>query len=217
MTARQQAIPLPIPRASLIKMPSQRRSIRMIHRIIDAAVVVLARDGNVGFSTHSVAAEARISVGSLYQYFASKEMIVSAIIERGVLYAEVLMSQLFQQMVDKPVEQVLDRAIDASNRAVDPYRAALPELLSVTPVLTETGLPALLRRPFVNIASEYFQRNADRYEVIGGGVTIGVATDLLTFAMLRRWSDPAPLMTDHDYFGALKAMLLSQVRKRTMP
>jgi AcrR family transcriptional regulator len=51
----------------------------MRRRILDAAVRVLHNDGALGFTTTRVAEEARISVGSLYQYFPNKHALVLAI------------------------------------------------------------------------------------------------------------------------------------------
>src|SRR3546814_1079723 len=49
--------------------------------ILNAAERCFVRDGLQGASISSICAEARISPGHLYHYFASKEAIVSAMIE----------------------------------------------------------------------------------------------------------------------------------------
>jgi AcrR family transcriptional regulator len=48
----------------------------MVEDILEAAVRVLRRDGARGFNTVRVATEAGVSVGSLYQYFPSKEALL---------------------------------------------------------------------------------------------------------------------------------------------
>lgn len=60
----------------------QARSRAMVERILEAASVVLHRDGIQSFGTRSVADQARISVGSLYQYFADKDSLLQAMGER---------------------------------------------------------------------------------------------------------------------------------------
>jgi AcrR family transcriptional regulator len=54
----------------------------MVERIVDAATRVLEEVGYQGASTNRIAAEAGVSPGSLYQYFAEKDEIVAVIIER---------------------------------------------------------------------------------------------------------------------------------------
>jgi AcrR family transcriptional regulator len=54
----------------------------MVARIVDAAGRVLGEHGYEGASTHRIAAEAGISGGSLYQYFANKDAVVAAVLEQ---------------------------------------------------------------------------------------------------------------------------------------
>lgn len=63
--------PLP-PTISARRRPRQSRSTQLVDDIVEAAIRVLERDGGLKFSTIRVAAEAGVSVGSLYQYFPNK-------------------------------------------------------------------------------------------------------------------------------------------------
>ncbi len=63
-------------RVSPKKEPSQARSRQMVRRILDAALVALTRDGVERFTINHVAAEARISVASVYQFFPNKQAII---------------------------------------------------------------------------------------------------------------------------------------------
>lgn len=73
-----------VPSASVRKVPQQARSRATVERLRSAARVVLERDGYEGFSTNRVAAEADVSIGSLYQYFPDKLALAEAVIERWV-------------------------------------------------------------------------------------------------------------------------------------
>ena len=53
----------------------------MVERIIEAARVVLVRDGYESFTTNRVADEAAVSPGSLYQYFPDKSALVTVVME----------------------------------------------------------------------------------------------------------------------------------------
>jgi AcrR family transcriptional regulator len=64
------------PVVSARKQPRQARSSRLVADILEAAARVLARDGAHRFTTARVAEAAGVSVGSLYQYFPSKEAIL---------------------------------------------------------------------------------------------------------------------------------------------
>jgi AcrR family transcriptional regulator len=58
------------------KQPRQARSTQRVADILEAAARVLAKQGAAHFTTARVAEAAGVSVGSLYQYFPSKEAIL---------------------------------------------------------------------------------------------------------------------------------------------
>jgi AcrR family transcriptional regulator len=64
------------------KQPRQQRSQETVDAILSATAQVLVRAGYEGANTNRIAQVAGVSVGSLYQYFPSKEALVAALIER---------------------------------------------------------------------------------------------------------------------------------------
>ena len=63
------------------KKPMQARSQATYDAILDAAAQVLTSEGYVGSSTNKIAERAGVSVGSLYEYFPTKEAVFTALIE----------------------------------------------------------------------------------------------------------------------------------------
>lgn len=61
------------------KQPKQARSEFMVQTMKEAATRVLKDHGLINFTTNRVAEVAGISVGSLYQYFGSKEVLIAEI------------------------------------------------------------------------------------------------------------------------------------------
>lgn len=66
------------------RVPRQARSRATVERILDATARVLEREGYDAATTNRVAAEAGVSPGSLYQYFADREDLLVALTERFV-------------------------------------------------------------------------------------------------------------------------------------
>lgn len=64
------------------KRPKQARSTHLVGCIVEATARVLAAHGYAATSTNLIAAEAGVSVGSLYQYFPNKEALIVAVHER---------------------------------------------------------------------------------------------------------------------------------------
>ena len=70
------------PRTNPRKKASQDRSRATVDALIEATTRILIKDGFDKASTNRIADKAGVSVGSLYQYFPSKEALVAAVIER---------------------------------------------------------------------------------------------------------------------------------------
>lgn len=73
------------------KSPAQRRSADTVDAILEGAARILEAHGLDRYNTNDIAERAGVSVGSLYQYFPSKDAITVALIEReaAMLVAEV--------------------------------------------------------------------------------------------------------------------------------
>lgn len=64
------------------KAPSQPRSTHTVEAILEGAAHILERHGLDGYTTNAIAARAGVSIGSLYQYFPTKDAVTVALIER---------------------------------------------------------------------------------------------------------------------------------------
>ncbi|NTX07538.1 TetR/AcrR family transcriptional regulator [Myxococcus sp. CA040A] len=70
------------PPVSRRRKPHQDRAQATCEAILTAAARVLVKNGYEAASTNRIAREAGVSIGSLYQYFPSKEGLVMAVMER---------------------------------------------------------------------------------------------------------------------------------------
>jgi AcrR family transcriptional regulator len=64
------------------KIPQQKRSRERVDLILDTAEALFARFGYENTTTNAIAEEAKVSIGSLYQFFPNKEVLKDALIER---------------------------------------------------------------------------------------------------------------------------------------
>ena len=73
----------PIPRLTPARrIPSQVRSEQTVQIIFEATAQVLHEHGEAALTTNRIAEQAGVSIGTLYQYFGSKEAIVLAMLAR---------------------------------------------------------------------------------------------------------------------------------------
>jgi len=116
------------------KTPLQRRSREMLETILEAATRVLIREGYTRATTNRVAAAAGISVGSLYQYFPSKDALVVALLRRHrEAMVRVLASHLDGLSETTPVETAVRALVRAMLEAhgVNPqlHRVMIEQIL----------------------------------------------------------------------------------------
>lgn len=84
------------PRAKPLKRPSQARAIFTVEAIYEAFVRIWRRDGWTGLTTRAVALEAGVAIGTLYDYFPSKEALLSGYVRHCL---ERLLQHIDEQVV----------------------------------------------------------------------------------------------------------------------
>lgn len=101
---------------TLRREPQQARSRARLAELLDAAETLLAREGAEALTTTSIAAEAGVSVGSLYRYFPDKGAIVDALARRYLEEFEATIDEVARQAPD-------DRWDDPAGTLLDAFAA----------------------------------------------------------------------------------------------
>ncbi len=102
------------------RSPAQIRAERTVETILDVALELYVREGVIETTTNAIAEEARMSIGTIYQYFANKEEIAQAVSDRCFseleqIYLDVLSDDdreaghLIDDFVDSLVDYVHDQ------------------------------------------------------------------------------------------------------------
>lgn len=104
------------------KEASQERSRATVEALVDATARILVREGFDKASTNRIAEVAGVSVGSLYQYFPSKEALVAAVIERHQQEIMQVVRAELAEIANQPIEQGVRTLVAAAVKAhrVDP-------------------------------------------------------------------------------------------------
>jgi len=93
------------------KLASQQRSRITVDALLEATARILVKDGYDTASTNRIAATAGVSIGSLYQYFPSKEALVAATIDRHMDEMMGLMRVALADVMDKPIDTAVRELI----------------------------------------------------------------------------------------------------------
>jgi AcrR family transcriptional regulator len=86
------------------KAASQERSRLTVDALLEATARVLTKEGFDRASTNKIAAVAGVSIGSLYQYFPSKEALVAAVIDRHMREMLQVVRDALIKVAARPIE-----------------------------------------------------------------------------------------------------------------
>jgi AcrR family transcriptional regulator len=95
------------------KAPRQRRSHHTVDRIVESAARIFDEAGYPSTTTNEIAAEAGVSIGSLYQYFPNKDAILVEIARRHVTSSLAALDELFKCFgAHMPLDQLIAGVIN---------------------------------------------------------------------------------------------------------
>jgi AcrR family transcriptional regulator len=90
------------------RLPTQHRSRERVERILDVAADLIIEHGVADLSTRTIATRADVPVASLYQYFADKEEIVLALVERDIAEMDEQVAQAVTALETLSVRTVVE-------------------------------------------------------------------------------------------------------------
>src|SRR5258708_22236265 len=130
------------PRTKPRKHASQERSRATVDALVEATARMLVREGFDKASTNRIAEEAGVSVGSLYQYYPSKEALVAAVVDRHNREIMQLVHGALAEVASQPVEKAVRKLVAVAIEAhrIDPkLHRVLAEQMPHTGRLANVG------------------------------------------------------------------------------
>jgi AcrR family transcriptional regulator len=172
------------------KRPKQDRSRETVEAILLAAARILVRFGYDRASTNRIAEAAGVSVGSLYQYFPSKEALVAALVDRHVSEMSEVLAPALERLVAAPlpvaVREMVRLMLEA--HAIDPELHRI--LVEQTPRIGRLERVVEVERRFATLARAYLE--AHRGEVrrrdldLAASIVVHAVESLTHAAVLHR-------------------------------
>jgi AcrR family transcriptional regulator len=115
------------------KRPLQARAQRTVEVVLKAAAQVFARRGYAGATTNHIAEHAGVSVGSLYEYFPSKDALLVALVEAHIRDGEAVLARSMGEIAGRDVGLVtavrymVQAMVDMHGRERDLHRVFFEE------------------------------------------------------------------------------------------
>ncbi|MDT0136158.1 TetR/AcrR family transcriptional regulator [Acidovorax sp. PRC11] len=164
--------------AGMRRQPTQERALQTIEAIFGATAQIVENDGEAALTTNRVAQVAGVSIGTLYQYFPSKEAVLLAMVERE------------RGRVQQEMQRLLDDALERQ-RAV---REVLQDVVRLLVSAFGTGGHSRVRRAMVRLGWR-----VDQHERFTAALREGAERNAVALARLVDGGDgsirpPTPAM-----------------------
>ncbi len=188
-----------IPTRSLLKTPRQQRALNTVFSIIDATWELISTQKIEQLNTNRIAAHAGVNISSLYQYFANKEMIISAIIETFLLEFEDQLRVMINSDESQDPVALFETGIDLGLELLKPMTDQLRILFTTIPFLIESHTADSIERILIDLLRDFAVRNADRYRIVGGLATMYVLANAATMVAVRWICERPAFITEAEF------------------
>ncbi|MFV5380750.1 TetR/AcrR family transcriptional regulator [Acinetobacter pittii] len=176
---------LPDPR----KRPRQARSVATFEAILEAAARILESLGFAGFNTNAVAELAGVSIGSLYQYFPSKDALIVELIRRERAKLSSRIVEAIQQSDASDLKEKLKLIIDAAvqHQLIRPQLARTLEFASE--LIGKDVEESVLQHELETIISDLFICSGISHEQTAAQDVIALSKGMINAAGIAGESD----------------------------
>ncbi len=172
------------------KKPTQGRSQATVSAILQATAHILATDGYEALSTNRVAEKAGVSIGSLYQYFPSKESLVGELVDRECDRLNALFGEVFMRARDLPPRELARELIGAIYRAKSENPQLSKALREQIPRTGRIGRLEEALAQITTIVGDYLEANRKELRVKSPRDAAFYAVELvdgLTMSAIIKW------------------------------
>ena len=185
------------------KLPIQSRAKFTSDVILEAAEIIILQEGYDKANTNYIAEKAGVSIGSLYQYYPSKDAIISALIEQIVSRISNGTRQIILESIDLNFAQASRNVFEYLMNNFRDNKLLLYKLPKFTPLLTDLT---------INLSVEKFTHSTNRslFEQHRGEFSVGnleqalIVLEIAVLSNMRRYilENPAG-MSDDEFIDAM--------------
>lgn len=188
------------------KRPQQERSRQMVSTLIDATARCISERGLDNTTTPHIAELAGVSVGSLYQYFGSKEALIEALVEkladdvaRGVKRLPV--------SGDVSLRDLVGTAIRFGFAMLNASNGLYAELARNWHRVQTQKVADVLQQHFLEIARFYFLKHYREHPIDDLEVRVFIITNSTIFTMVRLVSQENSMLNEDAVANGLTDMI----------
>lgn len=188
------------------KHPQQQRSKQMVEVLIEATAHCIIENGLDGTTTPRIAERAGVSVGSLYQYFGSKEALIEALVEKMARDIAQGLKHLPLDP-DSSLRDMISAAIRFGFALLNSGDGLYVELVKNWHRLPTQKVADALQQHFLELARVYFLKHYREHPIENLQVRTFIIVNSTLFTMVRLIAQDNPMIRQEDVAEGLIEMI----------
>lgn len=199
------------------KKPQQGRSRLLVQSLVDSAAVIIAEQGLEAATAARIAAQAGVSVGSLYQYFDRKEDLYDAVLEQIAEGLKALVRQQIEQLPQKDLAAFVRDLLHDVWTFLEANEQRYLQITRYWAQLDFTQVMNDLERQMHTALAVYVVNHPPRVAVDNLPAKIYVLVNSVLFTIVRYVSDPAPHVTREQVIEVFAGMAAQVIGAEEAP
>lgn len=199
------------------KRPLQTRSRQMVDTLVEATAQSIAELGLPATTTNHIAARAGVSVGSLYQYFDSKEALIHALLDRISAELAQLVDQRLNATMDQDAHAVTTDLLTTVFDFMQQDQSCYLELVRNWQQLRSQRALLVLERHMFEACRQYLLRHHDEFHVKNLPAALFVIISSTLYTIVHYLSEPRPYLRREEVIASLADMIASYLKSGIKP
>ena len=199
------------------KRPGQQRSQQMVDILLEASGRVIARQGLANLTTNRVAAEAGVSIGSLYQYFANKQELLEGLLERMALDMTRLIDARMTQLLAADVRTAVKMLLGEMLAFIRGGDGRYLEVVRHWQQLQTLRVVDRLEQHLSEVCRRYLLRHVREYPIENPIPVLFVIINGTLMTLVRYLALDNPPLSEEDLIDSLTEMLAAYLASAAGP
>ncbi|MFO0612709.1 MAG: helix-turn-helix domain-containing protein [Polyangiaceae bacterium] len=181
--------------------------------ILDAAEALLAEGGVERSTTNAIAARAGVSIGSLYQYYPSREAILAEVARRMEVRTARLVLEALERTADEPLEAAASAVVDVLLRG---HFGSVPARVALRRALPPEWARPTSAEVDAEVRGAVAARLASRADVRGGSpVIVFVVVHAVESVVESAVLDAPELLASEEFRAELVRLVVRYLDRRS--
>lgn len=199
------------------KRPGQQRSQQMVDILLEASGRVIARQGLANLTTNRVAADADVSIGSLYQYFANKQELLEGLLERMALDMTRLIDARMTQLLAADVRTAVKILLGEMLAFIRGGDGRYLEVVRHWQQLQTLRVVDRLEQHLSEVCRRYLLRHVREYPIENPIPVLFVIINGTLMTLVRYLALDNPPLSEEDLIDSLTEMLAAYLASAAGP